>query len=245
MGDEVEFIKDGKKPRKFKWQLYLGLVFMGLLLFIGYTSFFNPDLVGLMGNIVGIDKSEIVDGVKLEARLGVPEELIINSYASKLSVRVNENVEVSVGDGKISLGKGDSVIIDDFQGLVDVDGKMISELNGRGSKVFVDGLPIIHKSDEMIDVELSGGYGYLGFEGLYLDYLSYVTSGSIRINDDKVVIKLSDEKFEFNKFQGNFVVSNEVRMKGVIDRSNVKGLLESYGKLEEKFEDNPKDEDNA
>ncbi|MAH07022.1 hypothetical protein CMI38_02095 [Candidatus Pacearchaeota archaeon] len=249
MGDEVEFVKDENKASgKFKWKLYLGLVFVGLLLFIGYTSFFNPDLIGLTGNAVGVDKEfDIEDAVGLNARLGIPGLLVVDSGSDKLSIRVSEQVDFLIGDQKVRLSKGDSIVVDDFGGRVSVEGKTIVGLEGRGSRVFIDGLPISHKSDSLIKLSVEGlGYSYMEFENVYLESLSYITSGLVRINEDKLVIRLDEESFAIDRFKGDLTISNDVRVDGKIDRSNVDNLVkDSDYSLEEELEDDSENEDSA
>jgi hypothetical protein len=249
MSEEVEFVKDEKKASgKFRWKLYLGLFFAGLLLFIGYTSFFNPDLMGLTGNVVGVDKETVIeDAVGLNARLGIPGSLVVDSNSDKLSIRVSEQIDFLIGDQKVSLSKGDSIVIDDFSGRVSVEGKTIVGLEGRGSRVFIDGLPISHKSDLLIKLSVEGlGYSYMEFENVYLESLSYITSGLVRINEDKLVIRLDEESFAIDRFKGDLTISNDVRMDGKIDRNDVGNLVEdSDYSLEEELEDDSEDEDST
>ena len=246
--EEMEVVDEVKKPKKFRWELYLGMFFMGLLLFIGYTSFYGSGFASFTGNAIGpIESSSISNGVNLDARLLVPESLPINSRSDKFSIRASDDVDFLIGDQRISLEKGDSIIIDGFSGLVNIKGKVIKDLSGRGSKIFVDGLPITHKSDSLIRLSASDlSYSYLEFDNLYLESLSYYTSGTLKINDNKLIIGLEEEKFSLDEFEGGLIISSELRMNGKIDRSSVKNLIESsnYG-LEENLVDNTQQEDNA
>ena len=224
--------QDKKKKHHHVW-LFIYLIFFGVLFFLIYTSFFNPDLArGLTGRVVGFDKEEVVNGVSMDAELGLGV-IDVGSYMDKLSFRLDQDASFLVGEGNIKLSKRDSVVIDGFNGKFLVDGMKISNFEGSADRIFIDGLPI-EGIDGGIELWSEGfSYSFLEMEGVYLDSLSYPTSGRININDDKVVVRLNEEGFELNKFKGNVDISRGlVRMDGLVDRSNVKGLVE--GDFEER-----------
>jgi|SRR3989344_2342818 len=231
---EMEIIKEPKRRRRFRWELYLGFIFFALLLFIGYTSFYNPDFINLTGNLVKEEsQSEIIKGVALDARLDLPQSLLVESVSQKVSMRVSEPATLLIGNQKVSLSSGDSVVIDNFEGTVSVKGRRITAFDGKGTKVFVNGLPISSKSDDLITLNAQGvSYSSLTLQQVYLDSFSYVASGQVEIDGGKLVIQLDKENFNLAKFKGDMVLTSELRMQGVLDRSSVVGLLERY-QLEE------------
>lgn len=227
--DKPEFIHEKKKKKHHVW-LILFFIFIGIMTFIIYTSFYNPDLTRtITGNIININKeSNIKDFIIIEATLGVPGNMIIDSKANKLSLRINQPINLLIGDGNIQLEESSSIIIDNFEGKITINGDIIPELSGKADKIFINGLPIYSKSNSDLKISSENfNYNYLELEEVYLDSLSYITSGNIKISKNKILIKLNEEDFEINKFKGNIRINkNSLRLNGKLDKSNLKKLIE-------------------
>ena len=227
--DKPEFIHEKKKKKHHVWMI-LFFIFTGIMAFIIYTSFYNPDLPRtITGNVININKeSNIKDFVIIEATLGVPGNIIINSNAEKLSLRINQPINFLIGNGNMQLEESSSIVVDNFEGKITINGDNIQELSGKADKIFINGLPISSTSSSDLKISSENfNYNYLELEEVYLDSLSYITSGNIKINENKVLIKLNEENLEINKFKGNLRINKDsLRLNGKLDKSNLKKLIE-------------------
>ena len=219
------------KEKKNRIWLYITLIFIGIFIFLIYTTFYNPDLpITLTGNIIKNNNINPANSIEIEANLGVPENLLIDSKMSKLSFRITNPVDLYVGKQKIFLDDKTSVIIDNFDGKIIINSKNIKQLSGQGSKIFIDGLPIdeISGSNFKITFEESFGYSFLELNEFFISSMSYITSGVIGINNNKIIVRLKNEYSKINNFQGNLEINrNTLKLRGYADKSIAENLIDT------------------
>lgn len=228
---ETEIIKDeGSKHHHF-W-LFIFIIFLGILGFILYTSYYNNEFVGgITGKITDniIKNNKTSKNFKINAELSVPENIKINSIVKKFSVKINDPLDISIGNQNIHLNKDSSLIIDDFDGEFSIKSNKISELKGNTAQIFINGIPIKKKSGSTnIVIEKEFHYNYLELKEVYIKSLSYPTSGDLRINSGKITIKLNNENFNINNFNGNIEINKGLlRLSGFIDDFDLDGYIRS------------------
>lgn len=187
-----------KSRKKISWAGVLFFLFVLVLVFLVYTSFYNPNFVqSFTGNVI---KEEVFLGVPIQADLDFPESIKINSNIDKINLKIIGGFFV---DGKKYDLSMSSLIIDNFQGNINFDGKMLI-LDGRASKIFVEGIPIIGN----LKINLNNKYEYVKLDNVYISSLSYDATGIVRLQDEKVTVNLEEDKFSINKFKGNLEKGN-------------------------------------
>lgn len=213
------------------------LIFIAIIGFIIYTSFFNPDLApSFTGNIIKnsydkISKNNLENLNEINANLNIPDLFEINTPIEKIKIKTNQPATLLFGDKKIELKEKSSLIIDNFNGLLNIDSKKINSFNGKASKIFVDGLPIIQASgsETKISFEQALEYDYIELENFYLESLNYIASGIIKIDNNKIVIRLDKERIEITNFKGNLKINkNNFELNGLIENSNLNKLIENH-----------------
>lgn len=244
--DKPEIVQEDRPKKKRLW-LVVTFVFIGILLFIVYTSFYNPELGRkITGNVVSSGDVEVENSIRIDADLSI-ENLNVNSYMDKFSFRIKNSGTLTIGKEILHLSDKASVVIDSYSGKIDINLDNLDEIKGEGIRVFVDGLPISGISGSEIKISSSEAidYSYLKLENVYLDSLSFLTSGIVRINEDKLVLRLEEENFKIKKFKGDLEISRgSLELKGILDKSNLKNFIgeDSFNsKLEEQLDDNAKD----
>lgn len=197
-----------KSRKKISWSGVLFFLFILVLFFVVYTSFFNPNFVqSFTGYAV---KEEVFLGVPIQADLDSPESIKINSNIDKINLKIIGGFFV---DGKKYDLSMSSLIIDNFQGNINFDGKMLI-LDGRASKIFVEGIPITGN----LKINLNNKYEYAKLDNVYISSLSYDATGIVRLQDEKVTVNLEEDKFSINKFKGNLEKSNNYfRLNGMAE----------------------------
>ena len=235
--NQYRFERNEKKSSHHHLVLIIILIFIGILGFIIYTSFFNPDLApSFTGNIIKnsydkISKNNLENLNEINANLNIPDLFEINTPIEKIKIKTNQLVNLSFGDEKIELKEKSSIIIDNFNGLLNLNSKKINSLNGKASKIFVEGIPIAQASgsETKISFEQALDYDYIELENFYLKSLNYIASGIIKIDNNKIVIRLDKERIEITNFKGNLKINkNNFELNGLIENSNLNKLIENH-----------------
>ena len=203
-----------KKRRKINWIVVLAGIFVFVLMFLVYTSFFNSSFGQITGNVI---KEEVISGVSIQVNLDAPESFKVDSRIDKVDMKINGGFLV---DGKRYDLDGSSIVIDNFDGEVSFDDENIV-VDGKATKIFIEGIPISGKFKVKFDNE----YSYLKLGNLYLKSFNYKASGTVRLNDEKVVVNLNDEMFNVKKFYGDLEKRGKTfKLSGFVDEANA-GLI--------------------
>jgi len=214
MGEEIGEGTVVKKKKKINWIVMLAGIFVFVLMFLLYTSFFNSSFAQITGNVI---KEEIISGVSIQVNLDAPESFKVNSRIDKVDMKIIGGFLV---DGKRYDLESSSVVIDNFDGEVSFDDKNVV-VDGKATKIFIEGIPISGKFKVKFDNE----YSYLRLGNLYLKSFNYKTSGTVRLDDEKIVINLDDEMFNIKKFYGDLEKKGKTfKLSGFVDEANA-GLI--------------------
>jgi hypothetical protein len=214
MGEEIGEGTVVKKKRKINWIVMLVGIFVFVLMFLLYTSFFNSSFGQITGNVI---KEEVISGVSIQVNLDAPESFKVDSRIDKVDMKINGGFLV---DGKRYDLESSSVVIDNFDGEVSFDDENVV-VDGKATKIFIEGIPISGKFKVKFDNE----YSYLKLGNLYLKSFNYETSGIVRLDDEKVVVNLNDERFNVKKFYGDLEKrGKKFKLSGFVDEASA-GLI--------------------
>ena len=214
MGEEIGEGTVVKKKRKINWIVMLVGIFVFVLMFLLYTSFFNSSFAQITGNVI---KGEVISGVSIQVNLDAPESFKVDSRIDKVDMKIKGGFLV---DGKRYDLESSSVVIDNFDGEVSFNDKNVV-VDGKATKIFIEGIPISGKFKVKFDNE----YSYLRLRNLYLKSFNYKASGTVRLDDKKVVVNLDDEMFNIKKFYGDLEKRGKTfKLSGFVDEANA-GLI--------------------
>ena len=221
---QTEVIKDEKTKGGHFW-LFVTLLFFSILFFLLYTSFYDNSFAKkITSNVVSDSKQSTYE---IEGTLSVPEELAIDSFIKKVSLKIKESSEISIGNQIMQLSRDSSIVIDNFQGSIIINGRKISTVDGDASQFFINGMHLQSKSGSL---EIQGkdfDYSYIVLDDVSFDKLSYVTTGTININKGKITIRLDGENFLLKEFQGDAEMSkNYLKLQGVSSDFNVEDFIQ-------------------
>jgi len=222
-----------KSPKNYKYEpekkkhsltFFLFILFLGVLIFMIYSSIYPNKLSRtITGNAV--QNFDIKDGIKISAELTPPEKLTINSEISKIEIKTTKTI-LNIGNQKIELPEKSSVIINNFNGEIIFNSYSILKLNGKANEVFINGLPIKAQSPATISFDKETDFTYLNLREFYLDSISYITSGKIRLDDAKIILNPFEEKIEIDQFKGDIEVrKNTIKLNGYTKKSNIPKIV--------------------
>lgn len=219
------------KPKKNNFWLIVTLIFIVILGFLVYTSFYNPELgrsiSSVTGNVIGFNDDK--GSIEINAILTSPEKIKVSGKIEKIELKILG--DFIIGKENFDLD-GASVVIDEFDGWI-ISGKKNLTANGNAKKIFVEGIPITSKSD--VKVIFDNDYNYLKLTNFYLDSFSYKTSGTVRLNNEKAIINLENDNFKIENFRGNLeIAGNRFKLNGEISESNLGFIDIKAGTLKNK-----------
>jgi len=214
MGEETNSGSVVRKKRKINWIVVLMGIFFFILAFLVYTSFFNSNSGQITGNVV---KGGVLGGVSINVNLDPPESFKMDGNVDKLDMKIKGAFFI---EGKKYDLDSSSIVMDNFNGKINFNDEKVN-VEGKTSKIFIEGIPISGK----LKVKFDNEYSYLKLGNLYLKSLDYDASGIVRLDDDKVVVNLNEEKFNVKKFYGDLEKRGSIfRLNGFVDEASA-GLI--------------------
>lgn len=222
MEQSYQDFKRNSKHQKHALTFFLFITFSAILLFLIYSSFYPNKLSKtLTGDVV----SPIEDSIKIYSEITPPEKLAINGKIDKIELKIKSST-LSIGKQKIELPDKTSLVINNYTGKLSFSSSIL-ELDGKTSKIFIDGLPIQSERPTTIHLEKTE-FTYLQLKGFYLNSLSYITSGKIRLGEEKIIVNLNKEKIKIEDVHGDLEIrKNILIINGYTKQSNISKLLES------------------
>jgi len=216
--------------KKNNGKLFFYLAFFIILMLLLYFAFFSvSESSAITGNVLkDVDEKDLLH---VSSIMDAPDNLNIKSSMDKLSLRVKAPFNFYIGDQRFEISEektSASIIMSDFKGNLIIDSGIILELDGEASTIFVDGNPISSGSDSMrVYTKENFKYTYLKLTNVGIKSLSYVTSGILKLNQDKMIINLDNESINLHNFQGDLELKSGIlKLDGLTEESNVLGALD-------------------
>ena len=218
-------------PKRNKKKLYINLgiafVFFGILGLLIMTSFYS------YGSLTGLITEKVVGEVKpnstikFNADLTIPV-LKIDGNFLKVELKGNSESFFDIESERFELNsKSNYITMENYTGEISFDGKKISSLKGKASKVLVNGIPVEHKTKSTVKVSLGKEFLYSSFSAekdVVIKKLIYTTSGNINLNDGKNIFNIDKEEITLQDFFGNIKAENEkFKINGYIKNLDIKG----------------------
>jgi len=203
-----------RRKKHHPWLIVL-IAFIGILGFLVYTSFYNPNLKKtITGGII----KEPLGEIEIDAAISPLDRLKISGNIEKVELKI-KNKGFFIGREKFELDEA-SIIIENYNGNLVINKSYII-IDGSTEKVFVEGIPISSFNNMKILIE-NAEYNYVRAKGFYLDNLKYKASGIVRLNKEKVLINLENEDFKIEKFRGDLEVRKDsFKIKGIVKKTNL------------------------
>jgi len=203
-------------------------VFLMFVLVIGailFTTFYGDfSFKGITGGAIFNlgDASKYFD-VSME--LSIPELTLKDDY-EKITLVGTSQSPLLIGGNYFSIQESNlvEIVFENFSGKIILDEESISYLEGKASRIVVNGIPTSDKNEKKIKVSIESpiSYNSIEFPGeVSLKNLDYISSGKISWGEGNVV-RLNDERVEISDFIGEMILKNKkMILDGVVE--NVRG----------------------
>src|SRR3989344_58234 len=229
---KIEKYGEGSHKRRKRFFFFLiVMVFFGIVAGLIYYAYGGS--IPFTGNFVNSQTPK--NPVSLLADLSAPNQAIaVDGGIGSMEMIVSRGIPgnfLHVGKQKVNLGdsKDSEIIINGFSGKISFDGRSVLYLNGKASEVIVNGVKTIPQAGESMKVSIDEdfAYSYLKMQQVFIDRLSYVASGEIKINEGKAGIELDKEEFTLTGFLGNLEMKKgKLGLDGMSERVSVTGILD-------------------
>lgn len=226
----VEHYKKGKIGKS-KKKLIVFAIFLVLAFFLIFFAFFESG--NLTGNVVNIGgkESNTANLVKITADLTLPfDDLNIKGDIDQIELKADriDNFFYAGGE-KFDLTNSEkmNLIITNYDGKISFDANNILKLKGKATEVLINGVLMRPESGINMKVKFKKDiqYNSLKLNGVFIDLLYYTTtSGTIKLNEEKMVFNIDNEEVKIEKFQGDLEIrGNQFKLNGHVKKINVIG----------------------
>jgi|TARA_Y100000031_G_scaffold40284_1_gene46457 hypothetical protein len=227
---EIEYTGEPHKNRLIKKHhlvIIVIAIFLIILSFVIYTSFYNPSVTGsiITGNIVGGSENQ---GVKFNAKLTIPS-LNINGKFEKLEITGSSDSVLYVGNQKFDLGNSNDnyLILKNYDGEISFNENEILKLKGKASTVTVNGVIVTSQTKNTTKISFGKSFNYESLEiskKVLINKLAYKTSGIIMLDEEKNIFNINDEEIVITNFNGDLTIENgKSQFKGYLKKLEIKG----------------------
>lgn len=185
----------------------VALLVLGGVLLIFLTTFYN-DLSFTGRSIETITSDNSID---VSLQVNIPELELDGDYDI---IKITGNSQLFyIGNEKVSLDGSieNEVILEGYSGKISFNTGSIYLLDGKASKVTLNGLPISDREDKKITVKTESDFYYQTLEfsnQLYLKQLSYEATGDVKL-DEQTSIALSGDQITLNDFLGKMKIEEK------------------------------------
>ena len=219
--NQIMHLKTPKKDFKVT-AITIFLIIMGLLIL---TSFYGFTFTGNVIKNFSLKGNSTID---IKADLTVPN-IELKGKFGEVKIRGGSRSNLYVGDQKFYLGDSENnfITLKEYRGEIFLDSNKILFFKGKASEVSVNGIPITSETGETLSIKLDEDFKYSLLEvrnGVSIEELNYITSGTIRVNNNKNVFQVENEEINMEDFEGDFVIeNNKFRIDGRISELEIKG----------------------
>ncbi len=204
--DQKIRISPGKPKKTIKKKVYLISTFLFILSLLFFFAFEGGSITG---NAIG--NSESLSGensFQIKAQLDdLNKELSLNQEISEIVLEIEDSQEkLLFGENSFNLStqKRSEIIITGFRGKISFNGEKITNLNGKATKIIINGLPSSSTSaNSKILIEGELKYKLITLKEISLREYNEMKSGTIEIDGDKLKMELTNESIIIEKFYGD------------------------------------------
>ncbi len=213
-----------KAPKK-DFKILTISIFILILGFLVLTSFYGFKFTGNVIRDFGSSKNSTIE---IKADLTIPE-LELDGKFGEVKIKGGSKSNLFVGNQKFYLGDSQNnfITLKEFNGEILLDAGKILFFKGKATEVLVNGIPITSNIGDTLKVNLGEDFRYSLLEiknGVEIKELNYITTGTIRVNNDKNILRIQNEEIEMNNFNGDIVIeNNKFRIEGKVSKLEIKG----------------------
>jgi len=208
------------KRHRFITKLLVFLAFLFVISLILFTSLHSD--FSFTGNVIQSDPN---NSFSISSETGIPE-LSLNGDYSQITLSGLKDSDIILGDKIISLNNvEDQLILYDFSGKISINKNSLNILEGKASKIVMNGAPLTNKNNKKLALSLPSptNYNSLVFkESVIIPSIDFVTSGNVVLDGDNLA--LNKENLVIKGFSGNFkITENKLFLDGLVSRVDIVG----------------------
>ncbi len=214
-----------KAPKK-DFKILTITIFLLIMGFLILTAFYGFNFTG--NAIKNWSSGNGNSSIELKADLTIPN-LELEGKFGEIKIKGGSNSNLFVGNQKFYLGNSDNnlIILKEYVGKIFLDSNRILYFKGKSTEVSVNGIPITSEIGKTLSIKLDEDFKYSLLEiknGVSIKELNYITSGTIRVSDDKNVFRIENEEIVMKNFQGDMSIERgKFKIDGKVSELEIKG----------------------
>ncbi len=214
-----------KAPKK-DFKIVTIVVFSLIMGFLILTAFYGISFTGKAISNFGSGGGN--GTIELKADLTIPS-LELEGKLGEVKIKGGSNSNLFVGDQKFYLGNSDNnlIILKEYNGKIFLDSNRILFFKGKATEVSINGIPITSEIGKTLSVRFDENFKYnlLGIKGgVSIEELNYVTSGTIRIDNEKKIFRIENEEISMDDFQGDITIERgKFKIDGKVKKLEING----------------------
>lgn len=203
------------------------LIFLSILALLIYTSFNGSPFTGsvITGSVIGVTEN---NSLRFNAELTTPN-LELEGNFEKVEILGGSDSFFYVGNQKFDLGNSERnyLIFENYEGEISSKENGITLMKGKASKVTMNGILITSQTKDTTKVNFEGNFDFNSLEikeKVSIKELAYITSGIVRLNEDKNIFNLNNEEIVITNFNGDLIIENgRSKFNGYVRKLDIKG----------------------
>lgn len=220
--NKFETFDEPAKKLRLRWFV---LAFIIVLIVIGFGVVSKNLEIPFTGNQI---KQNTNNSIEINAKLDQPKMQIKGDF-NELIIKNPKDTIIYFGNTKLSLDneKENEILIKNFEGKIEFDSEKIILLEGKSSEIKVNEVPLSAESDDKSKIRLEGNSKYDSFsirDNLFIDKLTYKTSGLIELIKSGDLLTIKDEEVTIKEFLGSIESSlGKINITGKLKELEIKG----------------------
>ncbi|MFQ5531198.1 MAG: hypothetical protein ACE5ES_01140 [Candidatus Nanoarchaeia archaeon] len=212
--------------RRSKFKIFAFIFFVGIVVLLIYTAFSGrlPITGNIVGDVIVGNDSNLI----IQADLTVPEIKLDGDFSS-VEIEGSSSGFLYVGNQKVELGNSgrNFISMENFDGTIEFNTAKILRLKGRASQASVNGIPFTSATNKSTKVSFNEEFSYNSLDisnDVHIKNLVYLTTGVIRLDNDKIVLNVNNEEINIRGFVGSLSSSKDkFKLNGVLNKLIVEG----------------------
>ena len=146
--------------------------------------------------------------LRVSGSLSIEDGLLkLNSPASSVEIGFNTPASMNVGSEIIQLSDGETAVIGNFSGMLDIYANNTVLIDGNAETIYVSNIGILPHAQKTVSIKSASSARSIRVYNISVGSLNLNVSGSLDIGQGKVAIKAESEPLQIENFKGNLDIS--------------------------------------
>lgn len=225
---QIEYFGEERKGfKKYIPHITVFVLFAVIFVALIYTGFYGK--IPFTANVVdNVRQSNSSEGIDIKAILDVPE-IELEGKFERLQIHGQSGSNIYIDGKRVSSNdfSNNYITLNNFEGDISFDKNNIISLDGKASDVMINRVSVSSDPGEKTKIKINKELSYNSLtieDEVHIKELSYSTTGTISLGNQKGVFNINNEEVMIDDFYGDIESYNkELTLDGRVSGLNIKG----------------------